>query len=235
MTIMKIKSSFLLAFIILSMAVAASTQDNNVDKVRDLLGKAYELYNKDKNYAEAISITKEAIDLMPSCRDGKCDELPCNCAQAWYLMGLCYADPKWDPNESKILYHDKAIECYEKALTANPRYKEALSEMGYSLAASGRYREALQYVNKSLELDPNFDDAWDNKGYIFYKMGTFYYKQALECWDKAIESNAQWGDPYSNEAAIYEEPTPLKNIRLSEEFKKLAANGTIREYPIAFE
>jgi len=222
LSFMKMKFVILIFFIIISSV--ATGQDGNT--ARDWLKKGYDFYRVDRNYPEAMRCLDKAIELSPSCADGRCDNASCDkaiCSEAWYYKGLCFADIKYPVPDD--LDHGEAIKCYDRALSINSTYVEALSVRGWSLTELGMFDEALKSLDRALELDPCFDDAWDNKGYTLYRMGK--NEDALECFYKAAECNPRWSDPQSNICAV------LQDLGRKEEADEACARSSeleIREY-----
>jgi tetratricopeptide (TPR) repeat protein len=52
-------------------------------------------------------------------------------------------------------------------------------------AELGKYEEALEYLNKVVELKPDFSRAWQSMGNAYYNLGK--YKEALSSYKKALE------------------------------------------------
>jgi tetratricopeptide (TPR) repeat protein len=66
---------------------------------------------------------------------------------------------------------------------------------GYSLYYAGDYNRAIEKLDKALELDPKYLDAYILKGIALYDQN--YYYKAIDCYNKAIEidpnnANAWW-------------------------------------------
>ena len=56
------------------------------------------------------------------------------------------------------------------------------------------YQEALEYFNKTINLNPNNELAWLNKGSILLRLNLT--EQALECFNKSIDINKQLIEAY---------------------------------------
>ncbi|RMF28848.1 MAG: tetratricopeptide repeat protein, partial [Candidatus Nitrosothermus koennekii] len=54
------------------------------------------------------------------------------------------------------------------------------------------YKEALEAFDKAIAIDPNFADAWNNKGVALAKLKR--YEEALEAFDKALEINPKFAE-----------------------------------------
>jgi len=68
-------------------------------------------------------------------------------------------------NRARILMHDKkfreAQQCFDRAITINPREPRLYYERGSLLLSLEERKEAMADLNKAIELDP-----WDYKAYI---------------------------------------------------------------------
>jgi tetratricopeptide (TPR) repeat protein len=83
--------------------------------------------------------------------------------------------------------HNKAIQCYDKAIEIDPNYADAWYNKGVTLYRLGKHNdEAIQCYDKAIEIDPNYADAWYNKGVTLYRLGK-HNDEAIQCYDKAIE------------------------------------------------
>ena len=67
--------------------------------------------------------------------------------------------------------------------------KKKLLNNGAKLINQEKYEDSLEYFDKVLEIDPNYDYAWYNKGYALFNMGNFH--EANVCIDKFLEINPE--------------------------------------------
>ena len=67
--------------------------------------------------------------------------------------------------------------------------KKKLLNNGTKLINQKMYEDSLEYFDKALEIDPNFDYAWYNKGYALFNIGNFH--EANICIDKFLELNPE--------------------------------------------
>jgi tetratricopeptide (TPR) repeat protein len=58
------------------------------------------------------------------------------------------------------------------------------------------YSMALDYYDQVVKIDPNYADAWNNKGIALHNMRR--YKEAIECYDMAIKINPNYADAWNN-------------------------------------
>jgi tetratricopeptide (TPR) repeat protein len=60
-----------------------------------------------------------------------------------------------------------------------------LTNTGNSLIRQNKNYDALQAFEKAIQLDPNYTNAWDGKGWSMYRQNN--YEEALEAFEKAIQ------------------------------------------------
>jgi len=72
--------------------------------------------------------------------------------------------------------------------------------IAYSYGEKKEYEKSLEFYNKALELDPNNDEAWNNKGWILGELNR--YEEALKCYEKAIEINPKYIYAWNNKGWI---------------------------------
>ena len=58
------------------------------------------------------------------------------------------------------------------------------------------YSMALDHYNQAIEIDPNYADAWNNKGIALRNLRKF--KEAIYCCDMAIMINPNYADAWNN-------------------------------------
>ncbi|MCD8031662.1 MAG: tetratricopeptide repeat protein [Bacteroides sp.] len=69
-------------------------------------------------------------------------------------------------------------------------------ELGKSLSAEGDKQEAIKAYTKAIELNPQYDTAYYNRGVVKSNLGN--KKGAIEDYDKAIEINPHFAVYYNN-------------------------------------
>ena len=81
--------------------------------------------------------------------------------------------------------YDKAEEFYLKAIDANPKYENALGNLGFFYIQQGKLELAKKYLLKSVELGSlNFGNM--NLGHVYFAEGD--KQQAYETYKKSIEN-----------------------------------------------
>ena len=66
---------------------------------------------------------------------------------AWINKGISYA---------MLKKYDKALECFDEAISINPSESKAWYNKGLVLYLVGKFKDALECANKALELNPNY-------------------------------------------------------------------------------
>ncbi|KAI4364057.1 hypothetical protein MLD38_020199 [Melastoma candidum] len=112
-----------------------------------------------------------------------------------------------------ILYKDEgrlleAAESYQKALRADPSYKQAaeslaivLTDIGTSLKLGGNTQEGIQKYYEALKIDPRYAPAYYNLGVVYSEM--MQYDTALNCYEKAAMERPMYAEAYCNMGVIY--------------------------------
>ena len=99
------------------------------------------------------------------------------------------------PNNKKALYdigyaylgqsnYRQAIQYFDKALTIDPKFENALEAKGEALGYLGNYTQAIQYLDKALAIDPNDKVALNDKGWALNSLGN--YTGGIAYLDKAL-------------------------------------------------
>jgi tetratricopeptide (TPR) repeat protein len=79
---------------------------------------------------------------------------------------------------------DEALECFERVLSARPRWARAFERKGAALVGLARLDEALACFERALALDPQMGFAWAGKGKALDATGRV--EEALACFDRAL-------------------------------------------------
>jgi tetratricopeptide (TPR) repeat protein len=100
---------------------------------------------------------------------------PKDSAIVWNKMGIAY---------QHMYALDFAKSQYEKALSINPKYPEALNNLGTVFYGEKNYRKAETYYKKALRLKPDCASFYSNLGTAYfadqrYKLGVDAYQHAF--------------------------------------------------------
>jgi len=104
------------------------------------------------------------------------------------------------------LYYDqenytKAEERYRRALELNPKYIEAMVNLGSVLSDLGRDEDAIDMFEKALAQDPEDCKARSNLGNAYYTLGR--YPDAMYEYKRAIAIDADCYSAYFNIAVAF--------------------------------
>ena len=72
---------------------------------------------------------------------------------------------------------------------------------GNKLFYEGKYEDAIKLYNEVIELKPNSNVAYNNRGFVYYLLKQ--YERAIQDLDKAIELNSNDAAPYGNRGYVY--------------------------------
>ncbi len=113
-----------------------------------------------KMYREAIETYRQA---------------PLTSAVIWNKIGIAY---------HQMMQLDNAKKHYERAIKLNPKYSEAINNLGTVHYAKKSYRKAAGYYNKALKLAPESASIWSNLGTAYFARKK--YKEAFASYEKAL-------------------------------------------------
>lgn len=119
---------------------------------RQISLKLSEMYVKDKDYAQAIRVLKQASDHQPL-DDQILDAL----GQAYALNGQV----------------DKAVECYEQIIQKNPAQPLVWARLGSLTLQAGEYRKAIQYYGEAEKTFPSSAEIKRLIGFAHHQLSEF--------------------------------------------------------------
>jgi tetratricopeptide (TPR) repeat protein len=88
----------------------------------------------------------------------------------------------FDKNELK-----NALECFDQALTLQPKHAGALIKKGGVLEKLNRFDEAVACYDRAIEADGSTTIAYLHKGGLFNRMSR--YEEALQCYEYALHAH----------------------------------------------
>jgi tetratricopeptide (TPR) repeat protein len=83
-----------------------------------------------------------------------------------------------------------------EALVINPRYEEALNNIGIISYSEGKYNEAIDYYLKALKVNPDYPDAYNNLGVAMISIGRT--DDAISHFKKALIINPEYEGAFGN-------------------------------------
>jgi tetratricopeptide (TPR) repeat protein len=88
------------------------------------------------------------------------------------------------------------VSSYNKAISINPDFAEAYSNLGLALKELGQLDEAVESYNKALFIKPNYAEAHNNIANVFQKHGQF--DKAVESYNKALGIEPDYAEAHYN-------------------------------------
>lgn len=101
---------------------------------------------------------------------------------------------------------DGAIECFQKAIAANPNYASPWNGLGYIANYQRNFDKAVEYFYKAIQLDPDSSAPQNNLGYAYTYKGDF--DKAIACYKRAAQLDPKDAAPLVNLGNVYD---ALKN------------------------
>ena len=92
--------------------------------------------------------------------------------------------------------HQKAINCFEKAIQINPNFANAYYSLGAIFTQLGEIQKAISYYEKAIQINPNHIHAHNNLGITLNELGES--QKAINCFEKAIQINPNYIDAHNN-------------------------------------
>ena len=88
--------------------------------------------------------------------------------------------------------YDEAMDIFQNITHIKP-FESALG-IGLIYAHEERFAEALIAFDEAIDLNPNSERSWSNKGAVLYKLGK--YDEAIKAYDKAIEIDPKYANAW---------------------------------------
>jgi tetratricopeptide (TPR) repeat protein len=111
-------------------------------------------------------------------------------------------------NKVGIAYHqmlelDLARKHYERAIKLDPKYSEAINNLGTVHYAKKSYRRAISQYNKALKLSPYSASIYSNLGTAQFARKK--YKEAAEAYEKALQLDPEVFERRSSHGVLLQE------------------------------
>jgi tetratricopeptide (TPR) repeat protein len=155
-----------------------------------------------KNFREAIDAYKKAGLESPI---------------IWNKIGIAY---------HQMMQLDTAKKHYERAIKLNPKYAEAINNLGTVHYAKKSYRRAAGQYNKALKLAPQSASIYSNLGTAYFARKK--YKEAFEAYQKALELDPEVFEHRSSYGSLLQERSVDERAKfhyyLAKTYAKAGAN-----------
>ncbi|HEV2465310.1 MAG TPA: tetratricopeptide repeat protein [Acidobacteriaceae bacterium] len=147
---------------------------------------------------------------------------PHDSAIVWNKLGIAY---------QHMYALDLAKLQYEKALTLDPHYAEAINNLGTIFYGQQNYRKAEKYYRSAIKLKPNSASFYSNLGTAYFADRD--YKHGLEAYRKAFSLNPEvfMSDPLDRVAEV---GPPDEQVALNYALARLYAQAGMVEPAIHY-
>ncbi len=107
------------------------------------------------------------------------------------------------PSEEDMEKLDEFIRKFDVFETLGASLKaEDYMTRGIAFYHRDKYYSALESLEKAIELKPDLEKAWVNKGSVLHEFGR--YDEALEAYERAIELKPDYADAWTGKGAVLE-------------------------------
>ena len=156
------------------------------------------IYEQLAMHDSALAMYSQIIAVDPTYRDAYFNRgiLYWNRAQGIYKELLAIKDSmEQNPNDKKLVERSKELiekqkelfskteQDYKKVMELDPKDKEALELLAFSLISQDKTDEAIIWLEKLVQLDPNNKEAWNSLSIVYTKKGL--KEKAREAAEKA--------------------------------------------------
>lgn len=81
--------------------------------------------------------------------------------------------------------YNEALECYDQAITLNPKYFQAYFNKATCFNSMKMYADAIEHFDKAIQINANFFQVYFDKAISLFESNE--YEEAVVCFDKSIE------------------------------------------------
>lgn len=126
---------------------------------------------------------------------------------------------------------DEAISYLGTAINQDPDFFHAFYERGLLFGYKGEFDRAIADFTRSLELNPNDPEAYNNRG-LTYARGKNLLDKAIFDFTKAIQIDPGFADAYNNRGIAHSKKSEAKQMACSD-WKRACDLGKCDSYDIA--
>ncbi len=149
-------------------------------------------------------------------------------------------EPQTNPviwNKVGIAYHqmmqlDTAKKHYERAIKLNPKYSEAINNLGTVHYARKSYRRATSYYQKALKLAPMSASIYSNLGTAYFARKK--YKDAFAAYQKALELDPEVFEHRSTYGVLLQERSVEERAKFHYYLAKVYAKAGVTDRALQY-
>ncbi len=167
-----------------------------------------DIYMARRMYREAIDAYREA---------------PQNSAVIWNKIGIAY---------HQMTNLDQAKKHYERALKINPKYPEAINNLGTVHYARKSYRRAVNQYKKALKLSPSSASIYSNLGTAYFARKK--YKEAFDAYQQALTLDPEVFEHRSTQGVLLQERTVEERAKFHYYLAKTYAKAGVNDRALRY-
>jgi Flp pilus assembly protein TadD len=154
--------------------------------VGDLTGNPSLLMKQDQNLKNRSAPIKlpRRVKKAPAAKDTDWNAA----AQALWQNGK-YTDP------------NKAKDCWDKVIAANPKMAEAYNNRGLAFYNLERHQQAINDFSQAIRMKPQYAEAFNNRGNAYYALDQ--YQKAEADFNKSLELKPKYSKALLNRGLAY--------------------------------
>jgi tetratricopeptide (TPR) repeat protein len=150
-------------------------------------------------------------------------QAPQNSAVIWNKMGIAY---------QQLTELDTARKHYERSLKLNPKYPEAINNLGTVHYARKNYRRAVSQYQRALKLTPNSASILSNLGMAYFARKR--YQEAAETFQQALAIDPEVFEHRSTYGVLLQERSVEERAKFHYYLAKLYAQGGRTELALQY-
>jgi len=161
-----------------------------------------------KMYREAVDVYKEA---------------PLDSAIIWNKIGIAY---------HQMMQLEAARKNYEKAISLNPHYSEAVNNLGTVYYARKNFKKAISYYKRALKISPESASVYSNLGTAYFARKK--YKEAAQAYQTALSLDKDVFEHHGTYGVLLEERSVEERAKfhfyLAQTYAKAGMNDRALQY-----
>ena len=179
-----------------------------------------DIYMARKMYREAIETYS---NVLKGCQQRVKEADRPQCAVVWNKLGIAY---------HQLAQLDTAKKHYERALKLNPKYHEAINNIGTVHYAKKSYRRAVGQYQKALKLAPKSASIYSNLGTAYFSRKQ--YENAAKAFQEALALDPEVFEHRSTYGVMLEERNVEERAKyhyyLAKVYAQAGANDRALQY-----